>query len=105
MEERFEGWVWEEGGEGSRPPAPYLGRDLLAAGLMFKPSLRVVEGRLGLGICACRRWVVVVVMVGVLGAQVELCKARGHTAGLAEGLRAGNHGWRRRRGGSAVVAL
>lgn len=105
MEERFEGWVWEEGGEGSRPPAPYLGRDLLAAGLMFKPSLRVVEGRLGLGICACRRWVVVVVMVGVLGAQVELCKARGHTAGLAEGLRAGNHGWRRRRGGSAVAAL
>lgn len=86
---------------------PYLGRDLLAAGLVFKPSLRVVEGRLGLGICACRRWVVVV-MVGVLGAQVELCKARGHATGLAEGLGAGNHGRRRRRrrrGGGAVAAL
>lgn len=50
---------------------------------------------------------VVVVMVGVLGAQVELCKARGHTAGLAEGLGARDHGRRRRRrrGGGAVAAF
>lgn len=45
-------------------------------------------------------------MVGVLGAQVELCKARGHTAGLTEGLGARDHGWRRRRrGGGAVGAF
>lgn len=78
---------------------------------MFGPSvaLRVVEGRLGLGVSACGRWVVVlvVVMVGVLGTQVELCKARGHAAGLAEGLGARDHGRRRRRrrGGGAVAAF
>ena len=74
---------------------------------MFGPSLglRVVEGRLGLGVSACRRWmVVVVVMVGVLGTQVELCKARGHATGLAEGLGARHHG-RRRRGGGTVAAF
>lgn len=91
--------------------APYLGRYLLAAGLVFGPSvgLRVVEGRLGLGVSACGRWVVVVVvMVGVLGTQVELCKARGHAAGLAEGLGARDRGRRRsgrRRGGGAVAAF
>lgn len=90
--------------------APYLGGYLLAADLVFGPSvgLRVVEGRLGLGVSACGRWVVVV-MVGVLGAQVELCKARGHAAGLAEGLGARDHGRRkrrrRRRGGGAVAAF
>lgn len=41
----------------------------------------------------------------VLGTQVELCKARGHAAGLAEGLGARDHGRRRRRGGGAVAAL
>ena len=92
---------------GRRPSsAPYLGRYLLAAGLVL--GLRVMEGRLGLGVSACGRWVVVVVMVGVLGTQVELCKARGHAAGLAEGLGASDHGRRRRRrrrGGGAVAAL
>lgn len=69
-------------------------------------GLRVVEGRLGMGVSACGRWVVVVVMVGVLGTQVELCKARGHAAGLAEGLGARHHGRRRRRrGGGAVAAF
>lgn len=32
----------------------YLRRYLLDAGLVFNPSLRVVEGRLGLGVSACR---------------------------------------------------
>lgn len=76
---------------------------------MVSPTLdlRVVEGRLGLGFSACGRWMVVV-MVGVLGAQVELCKARGHATGLTEGLGARDHGWRwrrRRRGGGAVAAF
>lgn len=44
-------------------------------------------------------------MVGVLGTQVELCKASGHAAGLTEGLGAGDHGWRRRRGSGAVAAF
>lgn len=44
-------------------------------------------------------------MVGVLGAQVELCKARGHATRLAEGLGARDHRWRRRRGGGAVAAF
>lgn len=46
-------------------------------------------------------------MVGVLGTQVELCKARGHTTRLAEGLGARDHGRRRRRrrGGGAVAAF
>lgn len=85
--------------------APYLGRYLLVAGLVFSPSLRVVEGRLGLGVSACGRWVVVV--VGVLGTQVELCKARGHTGRLAEGLGARDHERRRRRrrGGGAVATF
>lgn len=66
---------------------------------MVSPTLglRVVEGRLGLGFSACGRWMVVVVVVGVLGAQVELCKASGHPTGLAEGLGASDEGWRRRR--------
>lgn len=92
--------------------AAYLRRHLLGAGLVLGPSLGlrvvvVVEGRLGLGVSACGRWVMVVVMVGVLGAQVELCKARGHAAGLAEGLGARDHGRRRRRrrGGGAVAAF
>jgi len=69
-------------------------------------GLRVVEGRVGLGVSACGRRVVVV-MVGVLGTHVELCKARGHTAGFAEGLGARDHRRRRRRrrGGGAVAAL
>lgn len=83
---------------------PYLRGDLLTAGLAFEAvlRLRVVKGRLGLGVGAC------VVMVGVLGAQVQLCKVRAHAAGLAEGLRARDHGrrsGRRRRGSSAVAAL
>lgn len=83
------------GGGGGPSSAPYLGRYLLAAGLLFGPSkgLRVVEGRLG--VSACGRWVVV--MMGVLGTQVELCKVRGHAGGLAEGLGARDHGRRRRR--------
>lgn len=88
--------------EGEGPSlAPYLGRHLLTVGLMFSPSgaLRVVEGRLGVN--ACRRWVVV--MVGVLGSQVELCKARGGAARLAEGLGARHHRWRRRRGGTVAA--
>lgn len=93
---------------GGRGPssASYLGRHLLAGGL--GPRLGVVEGRLGLGVSACgRRVMVEVVVVGVLGAQVELCKARGHAAGLAERLRASDHGRRRRRrrGGGAVAAF
>lgn len=89
------------GGVEQPSPAPYLRWDLLTGGLAFKAGLRlrVVEGRLGLGVRAC------VVMVGVLGTQVELRKARAHAAGLAEGLGAGNDGRRRRRGGGAVAAL
>lgn len=91
-------------GRGGPSSAPYLGRYLLAAGLVFGPSmgLRVVEGRLGLGVSACGRRVVVVM---VLGTQVELCKARSHTAGLTEGLGARDHGRRRRRGGGTVAAF
>lgn len=92
---------------GSRGPssAPYLGRYFLADGLLFGPNmgLRVVEGSLGLGVSACGRWVMV--MVGVLGTQVELCKARVHAAGLTEGLGSRDHGRRRRRGGGAVAAF
>lgn len=87
--------------------APYLRRYLLIAGLVISPSkgLRVVKGRLGLGVSACRRWMVV--MVGVLGAQVQLCKTRGHAARLAERLGARNdrRRRRRRRGGSTVTAF
>ena len=92
------------GREQGRPlSTPYLGRHLLAAGLVLCPSLALgeVEGRLG--VSACVRWWVVV-MVGVLGAQVKLCKARGHAAGLAEGLGARDHGRRRRRRGGGAVA-
>lgn len=98
-------------GRGRGPSqAPYLGGHLLITGLVLSPSqgLRVVEGRLGLGVSACGRRMVV--MVGVLGAQVQLCKARGHTGGLAERLGARDDRWRwrrrrRRRGGSAVTAF
>lgn len=43
------------GKERGRGPssAPYLGRYLLAAGLVL--GLRVMEGRLGLGVSACGR--------------------------------------------------
>lgn len=87
--------------------APYLRRYLLIRGLVISPSkgLRVVKGRLGLGVSACRRWMVV--MVGVLGAQVQLCKTRGDATRLAERLGARNdrRRRRRRRGGSAVTAF
>lgn len=76
---------------------PYLGWHFVT-GL----DLRMVKGRLGLGVSACRQWVM---MVGILGAQVELCKARSDSTGLTEGLRASDHGRRRRRGGSTVTAL
>ena len=86
-----------DGGGGGRGPssAPYLGRNFLSADLGFglTKTLRVVEGRLGLGVSACGRWL----LLGVLGAQLELCKARVHAGGLAEGLRARDHGRRRRR--------
>lgn len=98
------GKVWGRGPS----EVPYLRRYLLITGLGISPSkgLRVVKGRLGLGVSACGRRMVV--MVGVLGAQVQLCKIRGHTAGLAEGLGARDDRWRRRRrrrGGSAVTAF
>lgn len=51
---------WGGGGVGQRgkgwpSPDPYLRRNFLTAGLVFKPilGLRVVEGRLGLGVSAC----------------------------------------------------
>lgn len=97
-----------EGGgrRGWTSPSSYLWRNLFTAGLVFQPilSLGVVEGRLGVGVSECRRWVVVVLMVGVLGAQVELCKIRRHATGFAEGLGASDNR-RRRRGGGAVAAL
>lgn len=76
-----------EGAGGGAQAASYLGRHLLTGGL--GPRLRVVQGRLGLGVSACGRRVMVVVvveLVWVLGAQVELCKASGDAAGLAERL-------------------
>lgn len=98
------GWSGKVRGRGPSV-APYLGRHLLTAGLLFSPrkDLRVVEGRLGLGVSACGR--LVVVMVGVLGTQVELCKTRGHASRFAEGLGPSDHGRRRRRGGGAVAAF
>lgn len=98
-----------EKGKGWGPSsAPYLRRYLLIIGLGFSPSkgLRVVVGRLGLGVSTCRRRVVV--MMGVLGTQMQLCKARGHATRLTERLGARDHRWRRRRrrrGGSTVAAF
>lgn len=43
-------------GKGWPSSTSYLGRHLFVDGLVFSPSLglRVVEGRLGLGVSACR---------------------------------------------------